>query len=74
MLPIPPNNLKSSKSNANVLMYYGEIENLMSLKEPSDNTRMCQTLLKVQDLSYIEHHLERRLEAEDSELPYNDII
>jgi hypothetical protein len=31
-------------------------------------------LLKGQALSYFEHHLRKRLEAEDSELPYNDLI
>jgi hypothetical protein len=35
---------------------------------------MFQTLLKGQALSYFEHHLMRRLEAEDSELPDNELI
>jgi hypothetical protein len=46
-----------------------EIENLMPLKEPADKTNMIQTLLKGQALSYFEHHLMRRLEAEDSDVP-----
>jgi hypothetical protein len=46
----------------------------MALKENSENTRIFCTLLKVQALSYFEHHLRRRLEAEDSELPDNEII
>jgi hypothetical protein len=35
---------------------------------------MFQTLLKGQALSYSEHHLMRRLEAEDSEVPDNKLI
>jgi hypothetical protein len=35
---------------------------------------MFQTLLKAQALSYFENHLRWRLEAEDSELPDNDLI
>jgi hypothetical protein len=44
------------------------------MKEPADNTRMFQTLLKGQALSYFEHHLMRRLEAEDSDVPGNELI
>jgi hypothetical protein len=51
-----------------------EIENLMPMKEPADKTRMIRTLLKGQALSYFEHHLMRRLEAEDSEVPDNELI
>jgi hypothetical protein len=51
-----------------------EIENLMPMKEPVDKTRMFQPLLKGQALSYFEHHLMRRLEAEDSEVPDNELI
>ena len=51
------------------LMAYHEIENLMPLKEPADKTKMFRTLLKGQALSYFEHHLSRRLDAEDAELP-----
>jgi hypothetical protein len=54
-------------------MAFREIENLMSMKEPSDKTRMFRTLLKGQALSYFEHHLRRRLEVEDSEVPENEI-
>jgi hypothetical protein len=53
------------------VMAFREIENLMPMKEPADKTRMFWTLLKVQALSYFEHHLMRRLEAEDSEVPDN---
>jgi hypothetical protein len=35
---------------------------------------MFRTLLKGQALSYFEHHLMRRLEAEDSELSDNELI
>jgi hypothetical protein len=45
---------------------FREIEYLMPLKELADNTKMFQTLLKGQALSYFEHHLRRRLKAEDS--------
>jgi hypothetical protein len=51
-----------------------EIENLVPLKEPADKTRMFQTLLKGQALSCFDHHLRRRLEEEDSEIPVNDLI
>jgi hypothetical protein len=35
---------------------------------------MFRTLLKGQALSYFEHHLMRRLEAEDSDVPDNELI
>jgi hypothetical protein len=53
---------------------FREIENLMPMKEPADKTRMFRTLLKEQDLSYFEHRLMRRLEAEDSDVPDNAVI
>jgi hypothetical protein len=56
------------------MMAICEIEYLTPLNEPDDIIRMFWTLLKVQALSYFEHHLRRRLEAEDSELPDNDLI
>jgi hypothetical protein len=55
-------------------MAFCEIENLMPMKEPADKTRVFRTLLKVQGLSYFEHHLIRRLEAEDSEVMDNELI
>ena len=55
-------------------MAFCEIENLMPLKEPADKTKMFWTLLKGQALSYFEHHLKKRLDAEDAELPDNDLI
>jgi hypothetical protein len=51
-----------------------EIENLMPMKEPADNLRMFRTVLKGQALCYLEHHLLRRLEEEDSEVPDNELI
>jgi hypothetical protein len=48
--------------------------NLMPMKEPADKTRMFRNLLKGQALSYFEHHLMRRLEAEDSDIPDNEFI
>jgi hypothetical protein len=58
----------------NWVMAFREIENLMPMKEPADKTRMFRTLLKGQALSYFEHHLMRRLEAEDSDVPDNELI
>jgi hypothetical protein len=55
-------------------MAFREIENLMLMKEPADKTRVFWTLLKVQALSYFEHHLMRRLEAEDLDVPDNELI
>jgi hypothetical protein len=52
---------------------FREIENLMPMKEPDDKTRMFRTLLKGQAFSYFEHHLMRRLEAEDLDIPDNKI-
>jgi hypothetical protein len=56
------------------VMSFREIENLMPMKEHADKTRMFRTLLNGQALSYFEHHLMRRLEAEDSEVPDNELI
>jgi hypothetical protein len=56
------------------MMAFREIENLIPMKEPADKTRIFRTLLKDQALSYFEHHLMRRLEAEDSEVPDNELI
>jgi hypothetical protein len=56
------------------VMAFCEIENLMLMKEPADKTRMFRTLLKGQALSYFEHHLMRRLEAEYSGIPDNELI
>jgi hypothetical protein len=55
-------------------MAFREIENLMPMKEPTNKTRMFRNLLKDQALSYFEYHLMRRLEAEDSEVPDNELI
>jgi hypothetical protein len=55
-------------------MAFREIENLIPMKEPADKTRMFRTLLKGQALSYFEYHLMRRLEAEDSDVPDNELI
>jgi hypothetical protein len=56
------------------VMAFREIDYLMLMKEPAYETRMFQILLKGQALSYFEHHLMRRLEAEDSDVPENDLI
>jgi hypothetical protein len=46
----------------------------MPMKEPADKTRMFRTLMKDQALSCFEHHLMRRLEAEESFVHDNDIM
>jgi hypothetical protein len=46
------------------VMAFYEIENLMPMEKPADTTRIFRTLLKGQALSYFDHHLMRRLEAE----------
>jgi hypothetical protein len=56
------------------MMAFREIENLMLMMEPAEKTRMFWILLKVQALSYFEHQIIRMLEAEDSEVPENEII
>jgi hypothetical protein len=55
-------------------MAFREIEKLMPMKYPAEKTRMFWTLLKGQVLSYFEHHLMRRLEAEDLDVPDNELI
>jgi hypothetical protein len=57
-----------------MFMTFREIENQMPFKEPTDKTRMFQTLWKVQALTYFEHHLKKRSEAEDSKLPESELI
>jgi hypothetical protein len=56
------------------VLAFRQIENLMPMKEPADKNRMYRTLLKGQALSYFDHHLKRRLEAKDSEVPDNELI
>jgi hypothetical protein len=56
------------------VMAFRAVENLIRLKDSADKTRMFWTLLKVQALCYFEHHLRRRVEAEYSEPPENDLI
>jgi hypothetical protein len=55
-------------------MAFREIKKLMPMKEPPDKSRMFRTLLKGQASSYFENHLMRRLEAEDSDVPDNELI
>jgi hypothetical protein len=61
-------------SSAYLVMAFRDIENLMPMKESTDKTRMFWNLLKDQALSYFEHHLMRRLEAEDSDVSDNELI
>jgi hypothetical protein len=56
------------------LMGYREVENLMEIREPSNKSKMIRTLLKGQALSYFDHHLKKRLDAEDIDLPGNDLL
>jgi heme oxygenase len=51
---------------------FRKIDNLMPMKEPADKTRMFPNLLKGQAL--FEHHLMRRLEADESDIPDNELI
>jgi hypothetical protein len=57
-----------------LVMTFHEIYNLILMKEPAEKTWMFQTLLKSQVLSYFEHHIMRRLESEDSDVPDNELI
>jgi hypothetical protein len=54
--------------------HFREIENLIPMKELVDKTSMFRNLLKIQALSYFEHHLRKMLESEDSEAPDNELI
>jgi hypothetical protein len=56
------------------LMAFSEMENHMPLKEPADKTKIFRSLLKGQALPYFEHHLRKRLDAEDSDIPDNDLL
>jgi hypothetical protein len=58
----------------NWVMAFREIENLMPMTEPADNTWMFRILLKGQALSYFEHLLRGLLEAEDSDVLDNELI
>jgi hypothetical protein len=51
-----------------------ETENLIPMEESADKTRMFWTLLKGQALSYFEHYHGRMFDAEDSEIPGNELI
>jgi hypothetical protein len=51
-----------------------DLENLISLREAPDKTRMYWTLLKAHGLSYLENQMKKRMNAEDSELPNNNHI
>ena len=46
----------------------------MLTKELADFIKKLRTLLKGQALSYFEHPLRRTLDAEDAELPDNDLL
>jgi hypothetical protein len=63
-----------SGTSSYILMFFREIENLMPLVESIEKSRMYWILLKGQALSYFEHHIRRRSEAEGSELSDNDFI
>jgi hypothetical protein len=56
------------------IMAYREVENFITLKEPADKSKMVRTLLKGQALSYFEHHLKRRLDAEGIEIQDNMLL
>jgi hypothetical protein len=46
----------------------------MPKKKPVDKARKFQKLLMGQALSYYEHHLRIRVEAEDLEVPDNELM
>jgi hypothetical protein len=46
----------------------------MPLKEPAGKTRMFDALLKSKVLSYFDHHLRKRVETEDSEVPDDELM
>jgi hypothetical protein len=50
------------------------VENLITLKKYAEKIRIFQTLLKGQALSYFDHNLMRRSEAEDLDVPDNELI
>jgi hypothetical protein len=56
------------------LMTYSEIESPIPMKEPADKSKMLRALLKGQTLHHLEHHLRKQLDAEDAELPDNEIL
>jgi hypothetical protein len=56
------------------MMSFCEIENLMPMKETADKSRILWNLLKGQALTYFEHHLRKRVDAEDSGVPDNELI
>jgi hypothetical protein len=56
------------------LMGYRDLEMMMPLREQSDKSKMLRTLLKGRSLSQFEHHLRKRLGAEDIELPDHDLL
>jgi hypothetical protein len=56
------------------LMGYRNMEIMTPLREPSDKSKMLQTLLKGRALSQFEHHLRKCLGAEDIELPDHDLL
>jgi hypothetical protein len=53
---------------------FREIEDLIPMKETVDKTRISLTFLKDKDISCFEHHLRRRLESENSDVPDNELI
>jgi hypothetical protein len=72
--PCTPDSLLSSRKVAqrigSQVMAFREIENLMPIKDPPNKIRMLQTLLRVQAISYFEHHLRKRIVLRDVGLEY----
>jgi hypothetical protein len=46
----------------------------MEILKPDNKSKMVQTLLKGQALSFFEHHMKKRLDAEDINLPNNELL
>jgi hypothetical protein len=62
--------LLSSKMNVQRIVSSGVMA-FCEIEKPADKTRVFQTLLKGQALSYFEYCLSRRIETEDTEIPDN---
>jgi hypothetical protein len=56
------------------LIEYREIEKLMPIRKAADKCKMLRTLLKGKALSHFDHHLRKRLDTDDAELPENYLM
>jgi hypothetical protein len=56
------------------LMAYRDLEGMMPLKETSERTKMIRMLLKGRALAQFDYHLNKRVFAEDIELPDHELL